>query len=113
LAVKAGLRGLVCSPLEITTLRQFGLNQFNWSHLVSAPEMKRRMIKSVRSPQEAMDAGANWLVIGRPIALRKPRNAAEKSSIRSIAAEGSTNVAYLCRVPQRGIRQVGINSCAT
>lgn len=79
LAVQAGLRGLVCSPLEIVQLRQLlpaniqlvtpgirtGADQ--------ADDQKRTL-----TPREAMQAGANWLVIGRPIyAVEKPRAAAE------------------------------------
>ncbi len=79
LAAKAGLRGLVCSPLEITLLRK-----------VLPPEMqlvtpgirtgreKADDQKRTLSPKEAMAAGANWLVIGRPIyAAENPRAAAE------------------------------------
>jgi orotidine-5'-phosphate decarboxylase len=80
LAVKAGLRGLVCSPLEIADLRQFlpphiqlvtpGIR----TGAEKADDQKRTL-----TPREAIDAGANWLVIGRPIyAAENPRLAAEK-----------------------------------
>jgi orotidine-5'-phosphate decarboxylase len=80
LAVKAGLRGLVCSPLEIADLRQFlpphiqlvtpGIR----TGAEKADDQKRTL-----TPREAIDAGASWLVIGRPIyAAENPRRAAEK-----------------------------------
>lgn len=79
LAVKAGLRGLVCSPLEIADLRQIlpahvqlvtpGIR----TGAEKADDQKRTL-----SPREAINAGANWLVIGRPIyAAENPRAAAE------------------------------------
>src|SRR4051812_14797862 len=80
LAVKAGLRGLVCSPLEITALRQF--LPFHVQLVTpgirtggeKADDQKRTL-----SPKEAITAGANWLVIGRPIyAADNPRAAAEE-----------------------------------
>jgi orotidine-5'-phosphate decarboxylase len=80
LAVRSGLRGLVCSPLEIADLRQFLPKEIQ---LVTpgirttsdrADDQKRTL-----SPKEAIAAGANWLVIGRPIyAAENPRAAAEK-----------------------------------
>ncbi|HXT40152.1 MAG TPA: orotidine-5'-phosphate decarboxylase [Candidatus Angelobacter sp.] len=80
LAVSSGLRGLVCSPLEIAGLRQIvpadtklvvpGIRPAG-----SAKDDQRRVL----SPREALDAGADWLVIGRPICTsRNPRAAAEK-----------------------------------
>ena len=79
LAVKAGLRGLVCSPLEIVTLRQILPAQVQLvtpgirTGAEKADDQKRTL-----SPRQAMDAGANWLVIGRPIyAAENPRAAAE------------------------------------
>jgi len=80
LAVKAGLRGLVCSPLEIVDLRQILPSNVQLvtpgirTGAEKADDQKRTL-----SPKEAMTAGANWLVIGRPIyAAEKPRAAAEK-----------------------------------
>jgi orotidine-5'-phosphate decarboxylase len=80
LAVASGLRGLVCSPLEITALRQIlpahiqlvtpGIR----TGAEKADDQKRTL-----TPREAMQAGASWLVVGRPIyAAENPRAAAEK-----------------------------------
>lgn len=80
LAVKSGLRGLVCSPLEIAALRQ------------NLPEHIQLVTPGIRGPDDATDdqkrtlnareaiaAGANWLVIGRPIcAAPNPRAAVER-----------------------------------
>jgi orotidine-5'-phosphate decarboxylase len=80
LAVGAGLRGLVCSPLEIAALRQFlpGHIQLVTPGIRTGAE-KADDQKRTLSPREALDAGANWLVIGRPIyAAENPRVAAEK-----------------------------------
>ena len=80
LAVAAGLRGLVCSPLEIADLRQILPEQIQ----LVTPGIRTGAEKSddqkrTLSPREAMDAGANWLVIGRPIyAAENPRAAAER-----------------------------------
>lgn len=79
-AVKAGLRGLVCSPLEIATLRKTIPAQVQLvvpgirTGAEKSDDQKRTM-----TPREAIAAGANWLVIGRPIcAAENPRAAAEK-----------------------------------
>jgi len=79
LAMMAGLRGLVCSPLEIAGLRELLPNEMQLvtpgirTGAEKADDQKRTL-----SPREALDAGANWLVIGRPIyAAEKPRAAAE------------------------------------
>lgn len=80
LAVKAGLRGLVCSPLEIAALRKILPSHIQLvtpgirTGAEKADDQKRTL-----TPREAIDAGANWLVIGRPIyAAENPRAAAEK-----------------------------------
>jgi orotidine-5'-phosphate decarboxylase len=80
LAVKSGLRGLVCSPLEIADLRQILPPEIQLvtpgirTGAEKADDQKRTL-----TPREAMQAGASWLVIGRPIyAAENPRLAAEK-----------------------------------
>jgi orotidine-5'-phosphate decarboxylase len=79
LAVKAGLRGLVCSPLEITALRQFLPESVQLiTPGIRAGDERADDQKRTLSAKEAIDAGANWLVIGRPIyAADNPRAAAE------------------------------------
>jgi orotidine-5'-phosphate decarboxylase len=80
LAAKAGLRGLVCSPLEITALRQLlpAKMQLVTPGIRTGAEKSDDQRRTL-SPREAIDAGANWLVIGRPIyAAENPRAAAEK-----------------------------------
>jgi len=86
-ATRAGLRGLVCSPLEIVALRKILPAQVQlvtpgirtrlgeaWAGAEKADDQKRTL-----TPREAIQAGASWLVIGRPIyAAENPRAAAEK-----------------------------------
>ena len=80
LAMRAGLRGLVCSPLEIVGLRQTLPDKVQ----LVTPGIRTGAEKSddqkrTLSPKEAIEAGASWLVIGRPIyAAKSPRDAAEK-----------------------------------
>lgn len=86
LAVKSGLHGLVCSPLEIAGLRQW------------LPENVQLVTPGIRagtepgddqkrtlSAREALEAGANWLVIGRPIYAAKSPRAAAEALLESIA----------------------------
>ena len=80
LAAKAGLCGLVCSPLELAGLRQIlpGKMQLVTPGIRTGEEVADDQ-KRTLSPKEALAAGANWLVIGRPIyAAKNPRAAAEK-----------------------------------
>jgi len=79
LAASSGLRGLVCSPLELAALRQ----QLPSSIQLVTPGIRgpgdaAGDQKRTLSASEAIAAGANWLVIGRPIyAAENPRAAAE------------------------------------
>jgi orotidine-5'-phosphate decarboxylase len=79
MANTAGLRGLVCSALEVAELRQMLPRSTQLVtpgiRLTPAPEDDQ---KRTLDPREALAAGANWLVIGRPIyAAENPRAAAE------------------------------------
>jgi len=79
LAVKSGLRGLVCSPLEIAGLREIlpAAIQLVTPGIRTGAEQTDDQ-KRTLTPREAIQAGANWLVIGRPInAAPNPRAAAE------------------------------------
>jgi orotidine-5'-phosphate decarboxylase len=80
LAASSGLRGLVCSPLEIADLRQFLPREVQ----LVTPGIRTSSDRSddqkrTLSAKEAIAAGANWLVIGRPIyGAENPRAAAEQ-----------------------------------
>ena len=79
LATAAGLKGLVCSPKEITPLRAILPPE---TQLIT-PGIRPGGTdtcdqKRVLTPLQAIEAGASWLVIGRPIcAAENPRVAAE------------------------------------
>lgn len=90
LALEAGLRGLVCSPLEISGLRRFlppGVQLVTpgiRSGADAAGDQKRTL-----SAVEAMAAGANWLVIGRPIYAANDPRAAAAEILASLVKENS------------------------
>ena len=89
LAAASGLRGLVCSPLEITPLRSI----LPPSMQLVTPGIRTGVEKSddqkrTLGPAEAMAAGASWLVVGRPIyAAVDPVDAARRilESVRRAA----------------------------
>jgi orotidine-5'-phosphate decarboxylase len=82
LAKKAGIDGVVASPLEIKAIRRACGKDF----LIVVPGVRPRQEGAVRrddqarvaTPAEAIHAGADYLVIGRPItAAPNPRSAAQ------------------------------------
>lgn len=80
LAARAGLRGLVCSPLEVAGLKLSLPDQMQFvTPGIRGAEDAASDQKRTLNAREAMDAGASWLVIGRPIyAAPDPRAAAER-----------------------------------
>jgi orotidine-5'-phosphate decarboxylase len=84
LALEAGAPGLVCSPLEVARLRsEFGRVDSGGPVLVvpgirptgSAPGDQRRTM----GPRDAMEGGADVIVVGRPItAAEDPAEAARR-----------------------------------
>jgi orotidine-5'-phosphate decarboxylase len=68
LAEDAGLDGVVCSPLEVAGLRAARAADF----LLVTPGIRPRSAKAddqrrVMTPAEAIEQGASYLVIGRPV----------------------------------------------
>ena len=68
LAMKAGVDGVVASPQEIGVIRkQCGEKFLIVTPGIRLPSDKKDDQKRTLSPKEAISAGANYLVIGRPI----------------------------------------------
>jgi orotidine-5'-phosphate decarboxylase len=80
LGATAGVDGLVASPHEVKMLRQ----KFGSEIMLIVPGIRPSWTpagdqKRVMAPREAMDAGADYLVIGRPITAHPdPREAVAK-----------------------------------
>ena len=80
LAQKAGLDGIVSSAQELPVLRK----EFPEDFLIVTPGIRtpgslKNDQKRTFTPKEAVDAGADYLVIGRPItAAQKPREQVQK-----------------------------------
>jgi orotidine-5'-phosphate decarboxylase len=77
LASAAGIGGIVCSPLEVTTIRA---SLGNYLRIVT-PGVRPTWAaagdqKRVMTPIEAVKAGSDWLVIGRPITAAENPNEA-------------------------------------
>jgi orotidine-5'-phosphate decarboxylase len=85
LAVKAGLRGLVCSALEVAALRQIVPEEMQLVAPGIRPAASEKGDqKRTLSPREALEAGADWLVIGRPICGAPDAHAAAKQILDSL-----------------------------
>jgi orotidine-5'-phosphate decarboxylase len=86
LAVDSGIRGLVCSPLEIAPLRATLPREVQ----LITPGIRPRDAKAddqtrVMTPGEAAKAGANFLVVGRPIFKASDPVAAARAILGEIA----------------------------
>lgn len=79
IAKNCGLDGIVCSAHEISRIRK----QFGQNFKIIVPGIRPASSefgdqKRVMTPKEAIDAGADYIVIGRPITEAKdPRKAAQ------------------------------------
>lgn len=86
LTAKCGLDGVVASPLEIERIRQ---NIEKENFLVVTPGIRPIFAtnddqKRVMTPSAAIQAGADYLVIGRPITQAKVRLSAVKKILEEI-----------------------------
>ena len=80
LCEKAGLDGVVASPKEVSAIRKIVKDDF----LIVAPGIRpswsrKKDQKRVATPKEAIEMGADYLVVGRPITGQEdPQAAAER-----------------------------------
>ena len=87
LAVDSGLRGIVCSPHEATKLRHI----FGDTIILITPGIRPAGAdvhdqKRIATPAKAIEAGATYLVVGRPITQAPDPRAATEAIQREIAA---------------------------
>ena len=89
LGTASGLRGVVASPHEIAALRsRFGADLtivvpgVRPLSASATPDDQRR----VMTPRQALDAGADYLVIGRPITAQPDPRAAAEQIVREMSA---------------------------
>ncbi|MFI5179769.1 MAG: orotidine-5'-phosphate decarboxylase [Thermoanaerobaculia bacterium] len=87
LAKESGLDGVVCSPEETSTIRAACGSDF----LLVVPGVRPAGVdagdqKRVATPAEAIRAGADLLVVGRPILAAKDPVAAARAIVAEIAA---------------------------
>ncbi len=77
MGLEAGLRGIVCSPLELGAIRaEFGDGLKTVTPGVRPAGSDRGDQRRVMTPAAAVKVGADWLVIGRPILAAPDRRAA-------------------------------------
>ena len=80
LAVDAGMKGLVCSPLELSILRStFGPEIALVTPGIRPAGTDLNEQKRVMTPVDAMRAGASHIVVGRPILKASDPAAAAKA----------------------------------
>ncbi len=87
LAASAGIRGLVCSPLEIAPLR----SALAADVVLVTPGIRPRNAKAddqtrAMTPAEAAQAGANYIVVGRPIFQAPDPVAAAQAILAELAS---------------------------
>jgi orotidine-5'-phosphate decarboxylase len=86
LAQSSGVDGIVCSPHEVASIRR-GLGQ---DFTLVTPGIRPAGAptgdqKRVMTPKEAVEAGSNWLVIGRPITQSEDPAAAAETIWQSLS----------------------------
>ena len=79
-ALMYGADGVICSPLEVRHIRyELGIEPILMTPGIRMPDDPPDEHQRSATPREAMDAGANYLVVGRPITkASSPRDAARK-----------------------------------
>ena len=86
LAMKAGVDGVVASPQEIGVIRkQCGQDFLIVTPGIRLPSDKKDDQKRTLSPKEAISAGANYLVLGRPIKEAKDPLEAVRKIVEDIS----------------------------
>ena len=93
LAANAGLRGLVCSPLEVAALRRQLPREMQLvtPGIRPASEAGSDDQKRVMSPAEAAHAGSTHIVVGRPILKASDPAAAARAILAELAGASAVS----------------------
>lgn len=77
--MKAHLNALICPPTEVAAVRALAPQALLMVRGIRLPGQDKHSHKQTATPAEAMAAGANRLIIGRPIYMSEfPRQAVEE-----------------------------------
>lgn len=87
MAKEAGISGVVCSPKEITAIREACGPDF----LIVTPGIRpawseKNDQKRITTPRQALDMGTDYMVIGRPIVKAENQKAAARKIIEELEA---------------------------
>jgi orotidine-5'-phosphate decarboxylase len=92
LAQRAGVHGVVASPQEIKTLRRAVRGEF----IILTPGVRPAWAdkddqKRVMTPGEAVEAGADYIVVGRPVLRSSDRKAAVEKIVNEMTMPHDTS----------------------
>jgi orotidine-5'-phosphate decarboxylase len=92
LAQRAGMHGVVASPQEIKTLRRAVRGEF----IILTPGVRPAWAdkddqKRVMTPGEAVEAGADYIVVGRPVLRSSDRKAAVEKIVNEMTMPHDTS----------------------
>lgn len=86
LAIQSGLDGVVCSPHEIALVKSLKKDFLVLVPGLRPADAEKGDQKRIATPQEAVRAGAEFLVIGRPVTQAKDPKAALEKILREISS---------------------------
>ena len=88
LGIRNGIRGLVCSPLEVESLRK----EFGRDIILVTPGIRPKWSskgdqKRIFTPAMAIEKGSDYLVVGRPVTQHENPAQAFKDIVNEIGRE--------------------------
>lgn len=86
LAIQSGLDGVVCSPQEISLVKSLKKDFLVLVPGLRPADSEKGDQKRIATPQDAVRAGAEFLVIGRPVTQAKDPKAALEKIMREISS---------------------------
>lgn len=88
LAQSAGLEGLVCAPGDVSAIRSKGIDMTIFTPGIRMETDAHHDQRRVGTPAQAVEAGADYLVVGRPITRAADPVAAAREIAASLTPTG-------------------------